>query len=119
MLYMIEFVVADLRVSTEWYANLLRRQSTLTDFVGGFALFDCGSCRLALKEGEPRVGNGSVVFQVADLSDEIRRLAALGVETESAVKVSPEGYRRAFVRDPDGHRVGLFEWVSTTEEPRY
>lgn len=114
---MVELVVADVRISTEWYANLLRRSPTLADEVGKFVFFgfDCG--RLALKQGEAKVGTTSIVFESADLDVELTRLAALGIVPESSVKVSSEGYRRVFVRDPDGNRVGLFEWHSTSESP--
>lgn len=117
-LYMVELVVADAATSAAWYAKLLRRSPTLADEAGGFVLFDCGGCRLALKQGQPLPGTAVIVFEVADLDAELTRLVPLGIVPDSEVKASPEGYRRAFVRDPDGCRVGLFAWTNATKSTR-
>ncbi|MFO0809276.1 MAG: VOC family protein [Gemmataceae bacterium] len=110
-LYMVELVVSDWQASASWYADVFGLRAVVTDAARGFVLMDAVGGRLALKQGNPRPGTANLVFSVADLAAELARLAALGVMPESPVKTSDEGYRRAFVRDPDGYRVGLFEWV--------
>jgi catechol 2,3-dioxygenase-like lactoylglutathione lyase family enzyme len=74
--------------------------------------------RLALKRGTPPATGGvRLHFLVADLTAELSRLAALGIHPESDLKTSPEGYRRAAFRDPDGYAVTLFEWVTSQLVP--
>jgi hypothetical protein len=38
------------------------------------------------------------------------------VALEGPVKVSSEGYRRALLRDPDGHRLSLWAWCAGSPE---
>ena len=105
---MTELAVADLTASLAWYRDRLGFRVVLLDAANGFALLqgDAGG-RLALKAGVPTPGGVTLHFQVADLAAE---LARLGVPDVSFTE-SREGYREAFVTDPDGYRVGLFEWV--------
>ncbi|MBL8792841.1 MAG: VOC family protein [Planctomycetia bacterium] len=109
-LYMVELVVADWPASIMWYRDLFGRAPALTDVGGQFALFEIGGNRLALKAGAPQPGNSLIVFEVADLPGLLARLAAQQVISEELIEASPEGYRRAVVRDLDGHRLCLFEW---------
>ena len=71
-----------------------------------FALFDAGGGQIALKAGESRPGV-LLAFEVTDLDGWVSRLGGL---IEGPVKSSAEGYRRARLRDPDGHEITLFEW---------
>jgi catechol 2,3-dioxygenase-like lactoylglutathione lyase family enzyme len=107
-LYMTELQVSDLAASVAWYRDRLRLRVAHLDGPNGFALLqdDTGG-RLGLKAGPPHPGGVTLHFEVADLAAELARLGA----AEAGVKDSPEGYREAFLRDPDGHAVGLFEWV--------
>lgn len=105
---MTELAVADFAASLAWYRDRLGLRVLLLDGPNGFALLqgpDGG--RLALKAGVPHPGGVTVHFEVADLGAE---LARLGVP-DAPVKASPEGYRRAILRDPDGYAVGLFAWA--------
>lgn len=107
--FMTELAVADLAAALGWYRDRLRLPVTLLDEPNRFALL---AGRLALKEGTPSPGGVILHFRVDDLDAELARLAAAGVVPDGPVKASAEGYRRAFVRDPDGYRVGLFAWTA-------
>ena len=111
-LFMIEIMVADLAVSLAWYRDRLGLTVRLHDEVNRFALLETGAVQLALKQGLASVTADSIVFEVAHLDGELQRLTTLGAPPEGPVKNSAEGYRQAFVRDPDGRRIGLFEWVN-------
>jgi predicted enzyme related to lactoylglutathione lyase len=69
-----------------------------------FVLFDGG---VALKGGTPAPGGVVLHFNVSDLDAELTRLGVVA----SPVEESAEGYREAFTADPDGYRIGLFEWT--------
>lgn len=119
-LYMTELAVADLAASLHFYRDRLGLPVELLDEANGFTLLHAGG-RLALKQaapvgravpdsGQPMSGaarpTATVHLEVADLDAELQRLG------EAAdIKASDEGYRRAVLHDPDGHRVVLFQWV--------
>ena len=52
-------------------------------------------------------------FFQPDLDATLERLAGLGIVPDGPPRVSHEGYRSATLRDPDGCRVYLFEWVNS------
>lgn len=109
-LYMVELIVADWLAAVAWYRDVLGLTLALTDAAQQFALFEVGSGRLALKAGVPQPGNGQLAFEVDDLPALLFRLAEQHVVSEGPIQDSPEGYRRAVIRDLDGHRLCLFEW---------
>src|SRR5262245_62089785 len=110
-LFMVELTVTDWPRSVTWYRDVLRLTVGLIDEPNRFTLLTAGSSLVALKAGEARPGTVRLVFQVGDLDAELHRVGALGVTPEAPVKLTPEGYRRATLRDPDGYRIDLFEWV--------
>jgi catechol 2,3-dioxygenase-like lactoylglutathione lyase family enzyme len=110
-LYMVELIVADWLASVAWYRDLLGLAPVLSDAVKQFALFEIGGGRLALKAGVPQPGNGQLAFEVEGLPGLLHRLAERHVASEGPIQDSPESYRRAVIRDPDGHRLCLFEWL--------
>jgi predicted enzyme related to lactoylglutathione lyase len=103
---MTELSVADFAASVAWYRDVLGLRVKHLDSANRFVLFDGG---VALKSGTPVPGGVVLHFNVTDLDAELTRLAAVG-SAASPVEESAEGYREAFVADPDGYRVGLFEW---------
>ncbi len=108
-LFMVEIAVADPDVSRSWYVAALGLTAVLADPATGFVLLEDGrGGRLALKPGGANPGGVTLHFEVADLD---AALWAGGLVADGPVVVSAEGYREAFVRDPDDYRVGLFEWV--------
>lgn len=117
-LHMVELAVADVARSVEWYRDVCGLTVELTDEPNGFVLLQAArgtseaACGLAIKTGTPPAGGGvRLHFLVPDLTAELVRLTACNIHPESDLKTSPEGYRRAAFRDPDGHAVTLFEWV--------
>jgi catechol 2,3-dioxygenase-like lactoylglutathione lyase family enzyme len=105
-LFMTELSVADFAASLAWYRDVLGMRVKHLDSANRFVLFNGG---VALKGGTPVPGGVTLHFNVSDLDAELARLAAAGVAA-SPVEESAEGYREAFAADPDGYRVGLFEW---------
>jgi hypothetical protein len=77
----------------------------------GFALLGGEGMRVALKKGTPCPGGVLLNFEVDDLDAWLGRLAGLGVTLEGEVKSSPEGYRRARLRDADAYEISLFVWT--------
>ena len=105
---MVELAVADVAVSRAWYEATLGLRVVMSDAATGFLVFqDDRGGRVALKPGTPNPGGVVLHFEVADVESFLqeRAVAAVGPVTASA-----EGYREAFVRDPDGYRVGVFAW---------
>lgn len=109
-LYLIELTVADFPASVAWYRDVLGLPLLLHKETEGFALFQTGLTRLALKQGQPQPGSVLLTFEVKDLAAQVESLAARGVVLEGPLKVSAEGYRRVRLRDPDGYVLSLFEW---------
>jgi catechol 2,3-dioxygenase-like lactoylglutathione lyase family enzyme len=111
-LFMVELAVADFAASVAWYRDTLGLPLVMADAATRFALLQApGGCRVALKAGDPTPGGVTLHFEVSDLNAELGRLKQLGVEPDSPVKESHEGYRRAAARDPDGYRIVIFEWL--------
>lgn len=106
-LFMVELAAADVAASRRWYEAALGLRVMLEDPATGFVLLEDGrGGRVALKPGTPAPGGVVLHFEVPDVDAALRGLAPDG-----PVATSAEGYREAFVRDPDGYRVGLFAWV--------
>lgn len=111
---MAELAVSDFAASLAWYGDRLGLRVVLLDGPNRFALLQgqgVDGCRLALKAGSPRPGGVALHFEVADLPAELARLGVPGADVEH----SPEGYRLARLRDPDGYAVGLFEWAKGSD----
>lgn len=113
---MTELAVADFAAAVGWYRDVIGLTLDFRDDATAFALFSGG---IALKRGVPVPGGVKLHFRVPDLDAELARLAAAGVEPESPAKASPEGYRRAIFRDPDGYAVVLFEWLTRKVNPSH
>ncbi len=116
-LYLVELTVSDFRASVAWYRDVLELPLLVHNEAEQFALFQAGSARLALKAGTPLPGSVLLTFEVKDLAGEAGRLAAQDVRFEGTMKVSPEGYRRVRLRDPDGYALSLFEWLQPAGGP--
>lgn len=113
-LFMTELTVANLSTSRDWYRDRLGLQVLHQDPHKPFALLQgADGGRLSLKQGEPVPGGLMLYFEVESLDPYVNQLAI----TPDAIKTSPEGYRRATVTDPDGYRIGIFEWLTTQEGP--
>jgi predicted enzyme related to lactoylglutathione lyase len=109
-LYLVELSVSDWPAAVAWYTGVLGLQLIHTDETNRFALLLAGPVRLALKAGTPAGGCVLLAFEVPDIERAVQILAERGAQPEGPIKDSPEGYRRAIFRDPDGYRVSLFDW---------
>jgi hypothetical protein len=78
-----------------------------------FALLRAGVGKLALKEGQPLAGSVQLTFETDRLETVAQALIAQGATLAAPLKVSPEGYRRVLLRDPDGYLLCLFAWDVT------
>lgn len=82
---------------------------------GDLVFFDCAGVRLMLsptENSEPvRVAQGAIYFRVPDLLLAVKALRDKGIPIESEPhRVSPmpdHDLWMAFIRDPDGHLIGL------------
>ena len=82
---------------------------------GALAFFDCAGTRLMLSPPENGekivVAQGAIYFRVSDLLLAVKGLKDQGVTIESAPHlISPmpdHDLWMAFIRDPDGHLIGL------------
>ncbi len=82
---------------------------------GALAFFDCAGVRLMLsppENGETvTVAQGAIYFRVADLVLAVSGLKARGVAIESephlTAPMPDHDLWMAFLRDPDGHLIGL------------
>lgn len=114
-LFFVELVVSDFARSVAWYRDALGLAVALLDGPKSFALLrTAGGGQLALKGGSGPPSPDAVrlhVFQ-PELDAALDRLAGLGVVPDGPPKVSHENYRSATLRDPDGYRVCLFDWVN-------
>ncbi len=71
--------------------------------------FDAVSVRLAVHRGEPpEQESGFLVLGVEDIDAAYEALRARGVTFDGPIADRPHG-RVAYFRDPDGHRIALWE----------
>jgi methylmalonyl-CoA/ethylmalonyl-CoA epimerase len=82
---------------------------------GDLSFFDCAGVRLMLsppEAGEPvKPGQGAIYFRVADLALAVKDLRAKDAEVFSEphllAPMPDHDLWMAFIRDPDGHLIGL------------
>ena len=82
---------------------------------GELVFFDCAGVRLMLSppaDGKPvEVGQGAIYFRVPDLALAVSELSAKGIaifsEPHLTAPMPDHDLWMAFVRDPDGHLIGL------------
>jgi methylmalonyl-CoA/ethylmalonyl-CoA epimerase len=82
---------------------------------GDLSFFDCAGVRLMLSPPETGAkvepGQGAIYFRVADLVLAVKDLKAKGVDVFSEphllAPMPDHDLWMAFVRDPDGHLIGL------------
>ena len=81
---------------------------------GDLAFFDCAGIRLMLSpndDGAAIVPQGAIYFRVADLALTVTELRAKGLELFSEphliAPMPDHDLWMAFIKDPDGHLIGL------------
>ena len=110
-LFSVELRTAHWAELVEWYRNVLGLRVLVRVVDDRYALLEAGDTRLAIlgrpTPGEPS-SRWSLGFEVADLDEAARRLAAAGAD--GSPQSHPEGFRELVVTDPDGNRIRLFSW---------
>jgi methylmalonyl-CoA/ethylmalonyl-CoA epimerase len=109
----IALAVSDANRSEAFYQQALGLRKLYR--YGDLVFFDCAGVRLMLSppEGGAPVepGQGAIYFRVADLKLAVDGLAAKGVAIVSGPHLTApmpdHDLWMAFIRDPDGHLIGL------------
>ena len=114
-LFMTELAVRDLPQAIAWYVDILLLHVELVDEGRGFALLSAGVGRLALKQqDDARISGLRLVFQVADIEAEARRLRER-IPDLSGVVDDPEGFRSLKLLDCEGTPITLFAWAKSLD----
>lgn len=108
LLTYVNIFVRDLDRAVAFYRDALGLEFLYASHEHGFAAFSAGAVRLGMAVPGPDkdtlVGRHTGVgFEVADLEEEHRRLAALGVSFPVPPTRQPWGATMAMLADPDGN----------------
>jgi predicted enzyme related to lactoylglutathione lyase len=113
----IALVVSDVAQATTFYRDVLGLKF-LFSAGPNLAFFAAGSVRLMLTkpEGKDEAGKNSILyFKVTDLASTHAAILARGAKNERepalVAKMPDHELWMAFVRDPDGNRIGLMSEV--------
>lgn len=114
-LFMTVIRVARWQTTVRWYIDTLGLRPLLVDAAHEFALLAAGGGRVGLqgvKEAHmaPSRNRVRLVFQVADLDRERRRLIECGVAVGEPIENQEEGYREIRFPDPEGYSLRFFAW---------
>lgn len=114
-LFMTVIRVARWQTTLRWYVDTLGLAPLLVDTAHEFALLGAGVGRVGLqgvKDPQASTSRARVrlVFQVADLDGERRRLIKCGIDVGEPVVYSAEGYREIRFQDPEGYSLRFFSW---------
>jgi predicted enzyme related to lactoylglutathione lyase len=113
-LFMTVIRVTRWQTTVRWYVDVLGLAPLVLDAANEFALLSAGSGRVGLqgvKDGlAPTRNRVRLVFQVADLDRERRRLSDHGIEVGEPIENRDEGYREIRFQDPEGYSLRLFAW---------
>ena len=109
----IALAVSDTNRSEAFYEHTLGLRKLYR--YGDLAFFDCAGVRLMLSPPENgalvTVAQGALYFRVADLLLAVKALREKGVSIESephlTAPMPDHDLWMAFIRDPDGHLIGL------------
>jgi len=118
-------LVNDWKACFVFYKDLLGFDVTVKDEEGGYAEFKAGDMRLSLSQRQEMaqmIHNTNkpshaecqdpmvLVFTVHDLEEEYQQLRHKGVQFIAAPMNNPHyGIKTAYLRDPDGTLIGLYE----------
>lgn len=114
-LFMTVIRVARWETTLRWYVDSLGLAPLLVDTAQEFALLGAGGGRVGLQGvKEPQMATSRarvrLVFQVADLDGERRRLIEHGIDVGAPVANPAEGYREIRFQDPEGYSLRFFAW---------
>lgn len=93
---------------------------------GDLAFFDCAGVRLMLSPPEAgeavKIAQGAVYFRVPDLLLAVDELKSMGIAIEAGPHLTApmpdHDLWMAFIRDPDGHLIGLMMEAPKGYTPR-
>lgn len=109
--------VPDIKEGQKWYEIFLNKAP---DFIphDGFAEWELiPGCWLQVAEGTPAEGSGPLRLAVKDIKGEKERLVCdLNVENFEILSRQEVPVKWASFTDPWGNRIGLFEYISKSEE---
>lgn len=103
--------VSDLARSRDFYQNTLGMKFLFD--AGQMAFFQCGDVRLMIGMTDQQIAPGAIVlyFKVADLEAVYAQLEQRGVAVAGSphlvAKMPDHDLWMAFLKDPDGHTIGL------------
>ncbi|WP_017314898.1 VOC family protein [Mastigocladopsis repens] len=120
-------LVNDLKACFLFYKDVMEFDVTVADEEGGYMEFKAGDLRLAIshrQEMAQMIHNGekpphaecqdtaALIFTVHDLDEEYQQLRHKGVQFTAAPMNNPYyGIKTAYLRDPDGTLIGLYEFL--------
>ncbi len=118
-------LVSDLKASFEFYRDVMQFEVKIENLEDGYAEFKVGEMRLSLFRRQEMAqmiantqkpphaecqDNVALVFTVHDLEEEYEKLIHQGVNFTTSPMNNPYyGLKTAYLRDPDGTLIGLFE----------
>jgi predicted enzyme related to lactoylglutathione lyase len=113
-LFMTVIRVARWETTVRWYIDVLGLAPLLLDASNEFALLSAGTGRVGLQGVNealaPPRNRVRLVFQVADLDSERRRLTGHGVAVGEPIENQEEGYKEIRFQDPEGYSLRFFAW---------
>ncbi|MBD1940834.1 VOC family protein [Coleofasciculus sp. FACHB-712] len=120
-------LVTDIEACFLFYRDVMQFKVTVEDFQSGYAEFEAGDMKLALfrrKEMAEMIGNDQkpssaecqdkvvVIFSVPNLDEAYHELRHKGIEFTTDPMTNPYyGMKTAYLRDPDGNLIGLYEFL--------
>ncbi|NMG20591.1 VOC family protein [Brasilonema bromeliae] len=120
-------LVKDWKACFLFYKDVIEFDIAVEDQEAGYAEFKAGDMRLAVshrQEMAQLIHNAEkpahaecqdtvvLIFTVHDLEEEYQRLRHKGVEFTAAPMNNPYyGIKTAYLRDPDGTLIGLYEFL--------
>ena len=98
--------VKDLKAASAWYAKLLGHPASTPMPEVAEWRFPRGGC-LQVYQLPERAGRGSFTLAVSDIEAEMRKLAAMGLDTSQ--RSSSSRVKTVMVSDPDGNHIAFAE----------
>lgn len=118
-------LVSDLEACFVFYRDVMEFKVTMEDMDGGYAEFLAGDMKLALfrrQEMAEMIGNANkpfhaecqdrvlLIFALPDVEEVYQQLRHRGIEFTTQPLSNPYyGIKTAYLRDPDGNLIGLFQ----------
>jgi predicted enzyme related to lactoylglutathione lyase len=118
-------LVSDLEASFRFYKEVMEFEVKMDSLEDGYAEFKVGDMKLSLfkrQEMAQMIGNSSkpphaecqdnvaLIFTVHDVTEEYQKLTHKGVKFTAEPMNNPYyGIKTAYLRDPDGTLIGLFQ----------